>query len=136
MIGAVHASIGAAIGAFCGKKSTAFVAGMLSHAISDALPHRDYPPRVEVPLMAGTVLLIGALKGFNSPEFWGAVGAISPDTEHGLAAAGLTRFDKEIFPTHSNNAKLHGRCSNERLSQALIAGTAALVLALKRSRRN
>lgn len=136
MIGAVHASIGAAIGTFCGRKSTAFVAGLVSHAIADALPHHDYPPKVEVPLMAGTVLLIGALKGFNSPKFWGALGAISPDTEHGLAAAGLMRFDKEVFPTHSNNAKLHGRCSSERVSQAVIAAAAALTLATNRHKHD
>jgi hypothetical protein len=130
MIGAVHAAVGAAIGTFCRKKSTAFAAGFVSHAVCDAVPHHDFPPKVEVPLMAAAVLLIGKLKGFDSPEFWGALGAISPDSEHGLAATGLTSFDRELFPTHMNNARLHGRCSNERLSQAIIAGVSALVLAM------
>lgn len=132
MIGAVHASIGAAIGTFCKNKSTAFVAGLVSHAVADALPHHDFPPKVEVPLMAGTVLLIGKLKGFDSPEFWGALGAIAPDTEHGLAAIGIGDFENEFFPTHLDNARLHGPSSNERLSQAIVAAAAALALALQR----
>ncbi len=130
MIGAVHAGIGAALGVLFKKKTAAFAAGVVSHAVADALPHHDYPPKVEVPLMAGAMLLIGKLRGFDSPEFWGALGAIAPDTEHGLAAMGIGSFDHEIFPTHSSGAKRHGRRSNERLSQLAIAAASALVLLL------
>jgi hypothetical protein len=132
MIGAVHACIGAALGTLFKRKSTAFTAGLVSHAVADALPHHDYPPKIEVPLMAATMLLIGKLKGFDSPEFWGALGAIAPDAEHGLSAIGVGSFERELFPTHLGNAKLHGPCSDERISQAIVAAASALTLALRK----
>jgi hypothetical protein len=135
MIGAVHATIGAAIGALCKRKSSAFVAGVISHVVADALPHHDFPPKVEVPLVAATVLLIGKFKGFDSPEFWGALGAIAPDSEHGLALALGTGFDHELFPTHMAGAKFHGCNSNERLSQLIMAAASAFCLALSGSEK-
>lgn len=130
MIGAVHASIGAALGSFFKKKSSAFVAGVVSHAVADAIPHRDFSPKVEVPLMAATMLLIGKLKGFDSPEFFGALGAIAPDSEHGIALARGGKYDEEFFPTHMKGAKFHGGYSSERLSQLVIVAASAFCLAL------
>lgn len=135
MIGAVHATIGAALGSLCKKKGSAFVAGVISHAIADALPHHDFPPKVEVPLMAATVLLIGKIKGFDSPEFWGALGGIAPDSEHGLSLALGKGFDHELFPTHMAAAKYHGCNSNERLSQLIIAAASAFCLAISGSEK-
>lgn len=136
MIGAVHAAIGAAVGTLFRHKSSAFTAGLVSHAVADALPHHDFPPQVEVPLMAGTMLLIGKLRGFDSPEFWGALGAIIPDAEHGLAAIGIGSVDKELFPTHSSSGKRHGRDTHERMSQMLLAAAAAVTVALVDSLRD
>jgi hypothetical protein len=125
VIGAVHAGIGAAIGAILRKKSSAFLAGIASHLVADAIPHTDFPVKVEVPLMAGTLACIAAWCGADSPEFWGALGGIAPDAEHGLLVAGIITPDQEKFPTHVRNGKYHGHSSGERLSQ-LIIGLAAL----------
>lgn len=126
----VHACIGAGVGSFCENKGTAFVSGVVSHLIADMLPHKDLSPAVEVPLLLGALAGIAAWKGLDSPEFWGALGGVAPDSEHGLMIAGLIRADQEIFPTHITDGKYHGRESNERLSQLLIAVAALAAAAL------
>ncbi len=134
MIGAVHACIGAALGAIIRKKGSAFLAGVTSHLVADAIPHTDFPAKVEVPLMTGTLAIITAWHGVDSPEFWGALGGILPDAEHGLLISGTITPDQEIFPTHVCNGKYHGRGSGERWSQllvALVALTTILVCSLR-----
>ncbi|MCE5315340.1 MAG: hypothetical protein ABFD49_06570 [Armatimonadota bacterium] len=132
MGGAVHALIGAAIGSLMKNKAGAFAAGVVSHAVADVLPHRDCSPAVEAPLMAAAVAMIAKWRGIDSPEFWGALGAIAPDAEHALLISGLIDADHEIFPTHIHDGKYHGPDSGERLSQVLIAA-AACVVVMKRS---
>lgn len=127
MIGAVHAGIGAAVGSLCRKPTSAFLVGLASHAVADAVPHRDYPPKIEIPLMTAVMLGVAATKGLRSTEFWGALGAILPDIEHGLALAGLTSSDRELFPTHLKNGKYHGPDSGERWSQLVVSLGAVLV---------
>lgn len=135
MLGAVHAAIGAAVGSLFRSKRAAFAAGVVSHVVADALPHKDLDPRLEVPLMAGAMLGIAKWRGADSPEFWGAAGGIAPDAEHGLMIARLIRPEQEIFPTHIDGGKYHGPESSERLSQLLIAGAALALVALKASRK-
>lgn len=130
MIGAVHAAIGACIGAFCKSKKSAYAAGVVSHIVADSLPHQDLSVKQEVPLLTGTMLAIAAWRGIDSPEFWGAAGGVSPDIEHGLAYLGITPQDKRIFPTHIFDGKYHGPESGERLSQVLIAAAAVGIVAL------
>lgn len=130
MLGAVHASIGAGVGSFCKSKSAAFVSGVLSHLFADALPHKDFSPTVEVPLMIGMLAGIAAWKGLDSPEFYGAIGGIAPDIEHGLLFAGIIDKEKEIFPTHIQDGKWHGVESNERFSQVLLVIAALVAVAL------
>ena len=130
MIGAVHAAVGAGIGSLCKSKSAAFVAGVVSHLIADAAPHKDLSPKIELPLVAGAVLGIGLWRGLRSPEFWGALGGIAPDIEHGLLVAGVIEQEDEVFPTHAKNGKLHGRETDERWSQLLIAAASVLTIAL------
>jgi len=134
MGGAVHALIGAAIGSFMDNKIGAFTAGVASHVIADVLPHKDYDPAVEVGLMAAALAGIAKFRGVDSPEFWGAIGAIAPDTEHALMLSGLINADQEVFPTHIENGKYHGPDSGEQLSQWLIALAAACVIAMKDSK--
>ncbi len=131
MTGAVHALIGAALGAFCGKKSTAFLSGVASHILADALPHSDLKPSAEIPTMLGALALIAKLKGINSKEFAGALGAIAPDIEHGLLLLGMIEREQEFFPTHINEGKLHGPDSGEKISQILIASASLITLLLK-----
>lgn len=130
MIGAVHASIGAGIGSFFKNKAAAFVAGVTSHLAADMIPHKDLDPRMEVPLMAGMMLAIAKWRGLNSPEFWGALGAISPDSEHALLVSGIIEPEQEIFPTHAPDMGLHGGESDERWSQVIIAGASLLAVLL------
>lgn len=131
MTGAVHACIGACLGCLLKKKSDGFAAGVVSHAVADALPHKDFHPAIEVALMAAALYGIAKWRGVDSPELWGAVGAVAPDAEHGLMLAGIITPEQEVFPTHIENGKLHGAESNERWSQLIIAGTSLLIMTLK-----
>ena len=130
MIGAVHAAVGAGVGSLCKNKSAAFVAGIVSHLIADAAPHKDFSMKIELPLVAGAMLAMGLWRGLDSPEFWGALGGIAPDIEHGLLVAGVIEMEDEVFPTHAENGKLHGAETNERWSQLLIAAASVLTIAL------
>lgn len=127
MTGAAHASIGAALGAILKDRKLAFGAGVLSHIVADALPHRDLSPKVEATLLTATMSVITLRHGIDSPQFWGAVGAVAPDFEHLLLEAGLIQEEDEIFPTHIGLGKWHGRITNERISQIVTFVVCALV---------
>jgi hypothetical protein len=133
MGGAVHALIGAAIGSLLKNRGNAFAAGVVSHAVADILPHKDYGPEVEVPLMAAAIAAIGKWRGVDSPEMCGALGAILPDAEHALLLSGAITAEQEIFPTHIKDGIYHGADSGERISQLLIAAAAVCVLAVSSS---
>lgn len=131
MLGSVHACIGAGAGSFTDKKSVAFAAGVLSHAIADSLPHRDVDPAIDVPLILGVLGGIACWKGLDSPEFWGAVGGVSPDLEHALVMAGLMSPEREIFPTHIDGGKWHGdESGTERWSQLILSVVSIVLIAL------
>jgi hypothetical protein len=131
VLGTVHACIGAGVGSFTDKKSIAFVSGVLSHAIADALPHRDVDPAIDVPMIAGVLTGIACWKGLDSPEFWGALGGVSPDIEHGLELVGLIEKDQKIFPTHIDNGKWHGdESGTERWSQLILSVVSLALVAL------
>lgn len=112
MTGSVHAAIGAALGKRCVNKPLAFGAGLLSHLIGDLVPHHDMGPG-ETPIVFGTMARIVQQHGWDSPQFWGALGAILPDFEH--IPAELKKdprrhepMAEKWFPTHNGKAK-HGR---------------------------
>ena len=130
MIGAVHAIVGAAAGLLFKRKGAAFAAGVASHLITDALPHDDLDAKFEVPLLAATLMGIAKWRGIDSTEFWGALGGVAPDAEHGLLLAGLIEQEQEVFPTHIKGGIFHGRESGERWSQAIAAGATLVAIAL------
>jgi hypothetical protein len=106
MTGFVHAAIGAAIGRIVKNKPLAFGLGVLSHGAGDMIPHHDIGP-MEAPLLIGTLARIGLTCGWNSPQFWGALGAICPDFEHIPAELRQDprRFEpmeEKFYPTHNN----------------------------------
>jgi hypothetical protein len=109
MTGSVHAALGAAIGRFVKNKPLAFVAGVASHFVGDIVPHHDMGP-AEAPIVFGTMARIAQQHGWNSPQFWGALGGICPDFEH---ISGELRKDprrhgpmeEKIFPTHNGKVK-------------------------------
>lgn len=81
MTGFIHAAIGAAIGRFVKNKPLAFGLGVLSHGVGDMIPHHDLGT-AEAPILFGTLACILRECGLNSPQLWGAIGAICPDFEH------------------------------------------------------
>ena len=136
MIAAVHACVGAAVGRFFKNKGAAFAAGVASHLIADAVPHRDLDAKLEVPLLAAALVGMAKWRGVDSPEFWGALGGAAPDVEHGLLLAGLIEREQEVFPTHVEGGKFHGRESGERWSQAIAACASLAAVALGGPRRS
>lgn len=137
MQGTVHACIGAAVGSlFRNSRAKAFVAGVASHIIGDLIPHTDADPALDVPVMIGVLAGIAKWKGIDSTEFAGALGAVSPDAEHGLAMAGIIRPEQKIFPTHIDDGKYHAPETGENISQLLIGGAALLFLALTDSKES
>lgn len=129
MLGVVHACLGAGIGSLLRSRSAAFAAGVVSHIVTDALPHRDCSPWVDVPLTAGALGLVAAWKGADSPELWGALGGVAPDAEHALVVTGMIEPEQEVFPTHVRSGSLHGRQNDERTSQLAVAAASLLLLA-------
>ncbi|HEX8234733.1 MAG TPA: hypothetical protein VF600_02160 [Abditibacteriaceae bacterium] len=111
MTGSVHAALGAAIGRYVRNKPLAFVCGVASHFAGDVVPHKDVGP-LETPIVFGTMARIAQVHGWNSPQFWGALGGILPDFEH--IPAELRRdprrvdpMPEKLFPTH-NGTVAHG----------------------------
>ena len=142
MTGFVHAAIGAALGRFIKNKPLSFAVGVLSHGVGDVIPHHDLGP-AEAPLLLSTLALIVERHGWNSPQFWGALGAICPDFEHIPAEVRQDprRFEpmeEKLFPTHNNTLPHAKWPHDERLGHAmnfvLVVGalTAAGVLFTKR----
>ncbi|MDH7603170.1 MAG: hypothetical protein QHI38_13610 [Armatimonadota bacterium] len=136
MIGAVHTIVGAAVGTLTASKPRAFLVGVLSHLITDAVPHKDCSPAAEVSLLGAALSGIAAWKGVDSPEFWGAVGGIIPDVEHGLAFTRLMSAQRKVFPTHVGNGKYHGRKTRDRWSQLIVTAASILVLIASDRRRS
>jgi hypothetical protein len=115
MICALHALIGAALGK-PQPKPQAFLTGVLSHLFADLVPHRDLTPGIETLMVLAALGGIGATQGWNSSAFWGALGAVLPDVENGLAHwRGQGRL---LFPTHRGR---HGAEVEELYSQIGIA---------------
>lgn len=129
-MGGVHAIIGAAVGSFFKNKSSAFLGGLVSHLITDALPHKDCKPAIDVSILLASLAAIAKWRGIDSPEFWGAVGGVIPDAEHGLALCSIIDHEKKIFPTHINDGLLHGIETDERWSQLLIGIASVVIVAL------
>ena len=108
MICAVHAVVGAAVGKLAGSRGGAFAAGVATHLLGDLLPHKDFDPKVEAPLLAATLGLLAWRCGVTSPEFLGAVGGVTPDVENAASVAGLIPRDAMRFPTHIGDGRFHG----------------------------
>lgn len=132
-MGGVHAIIGAAVGSLFKKKSSAFIGGVISHFVADSLPHKDCKPSIDISILLASLVVIAKWRGMDSPEFWGAVGGVIPDTEHGLLMLGLIKDEQEIFPTHIRSGIYHGAESDERWSQLLIGIVSAAIIALNSS---
>lgn len=134
MTGTVHALLGAAVGGLFRRRRTAFLAGLVSHAVGDALPHGEIPAVVDGAIAAGVVGWLGSRFGPDSPQVAGALGGVAPDIEHGLSRCGIIREEQKIFPTHGRCLIPHGRKTSNPIVQILAASAAmALIAASKRN---
>ena len=133
MICAVHALVGAAVGKLSGSRPKAIAGGVATHFLGDLLPHKDFEPRIEAPLLAVTLGFLAWRFGVDSPEFLGAVGGVAPDVENAAWMAGLTPRDSVRFPSHIGDGLFHGRKTESALPQA--AGAALCLLYLLTPRR-
>lgn len=84
----------------------AFVAGLVTHAAMDVIPHGEvHDEHFELVSGAAGVLALAARHGWASPITVGAIGAIVPDMEHIPQVLGLRT--PPLFPTH-RWGMLHG----------------------------
>ena len=127
-----HALVGAALGRVARHRPLSYLLGVASHALGDVLPHREYPLSVDGPLASGALLLIGLRYGWDSPEWTGAIGGITPDMEHLPTKLGWRTPEEEIFPTHGPYPQpwLHsmGRTPENNLVQIGLVAASLLVL--------
>ena len=112
--GGVHLLSGFAIGAVTPSPTAAFAAGLASHAVLDAVPHRDYVGfgANAIDGAAGLVLVgilaAGLPNGTRTRALAGALGAVLPDAEVLAYRAGIISAERKVFPTHTGRIR-HGR---------------------------
>jgi hypothetical protein len=127
LICAVHALVGATAGRLAGRPVPAFAAGISTHLLGDLLPHKDFDPKIEAPLLAATLAVLAWRFGVRSPEFVGAFGGIAPDFENAAMVTGLLPRSAMRFPTHISEAN-HGRKTASALPQGVVASLCAVYL--------
>ncbi len=104
-----HALSGAAIGAVTASAGypswVAFIAGFVSHAVLDSIPHHDYTSLpgavVDLLLTGGVIWIVGSLYPTHYLWFWGLFGATIPDLEVGLKHLFPLWGIKLRYPSHS-----------------------------------
>ncbi len=131
MICAVHAVVGAALGTLCGSRGGAFAAGVATHLLGDLLPHKDFDPKIEAPLLAATLGLLAWRCGLASPALAGAVGAVLPDVENAAWMTGLVPQSAVRFPTHACSGKHHGPDASSAWPQGALAAACLVVVLLR-----
>jgi hypothetical protein len=99
VIVSLHVATGGLVGALSGSRRSAFVLGLVAHALGDAVPHQDVASRpFETFSGFAGVGLLAAARGAFDPVVVGAVGASVPDVEHVLP---LPRpGGRKLFPSH------------------------------------
>ena len=121
MICAVHALVGAAVGKWAGSHGKAAAAGVSTHFLGDLLPHKDFDPKTEAPLLVVTLGLLAWRFGVRSPEFAGALAGVAPDFENMARIAGLMPASAMRFPSHVGEGKFHGRMVESAWPQGVLA---------------
>jgi len=131
MIAAVHALIGSTLARSCTSRTTAALLGAASHPVADMLPHRDLEIPQEAALLAGALTLIAAVRGSDSLEFAGALGAVLPDVENLVGRVFALPEEKLLLPTHNH---YHGRKVRDFSAQLALAAAGLVSLLLSPDR--
>jgi hypothetical protein len=132
VIVSLHVATGGLVGALASSRRSAFVLGLVAHALGDAVPHQDVASRRFETLsgFAG-VGLLAAARGAFDPVVVGAVGASVPDVEHVLP---LPRpGGRKLFPSHRIRG-WHKAGGVPAFVQLLAAGALLGALAASRQR--
>lgn len=137
MTGTTHALVGMVLGRFLHNRRQAFLAGLATHAVLDALPHQNYNPVVGLPLDGcGVVAVLTAASRSTLPgALAGAVGGLLADLENLVPNRYLDRT--KLFPSHRRGSHWFGHNkSSRRVGVAVelltIAGALLLLCALPR----
>jgi hypothetical protein len=131
MIVAMHVAAGAALGSLTGSRSGAAAAGLVLHAIQDAVPHEDIPSHRLEAAMGSLLLAVLALRrGLLDPAVIGGAACAAPDLEHVFP---LPRpGGRELYPSH----RVEGWHREGGVpAWAQLAAALVIVLALARRRK-
>ena len=101
MKGTTHALVGGLSGALVGRPALAFVAGAVSHAVLDFLPHRDddRPLHLIVDGCGVLVVLALAVVAGNIAMVAGVIGSVIPDLEN-IPDVLFKRKVRKFFHSH------------------------------------
>lgn len=103
MFYSTHLVTGAAVGMVTGSPVRAFLFGLLSHLLLDAIPHNDHRKVRNCVLdIAGGTLAFALVFIFWKPDpamLWGAIGGVIPDVEVPLYYFGMIKH--RVFPSHN-----------------------------------
>ncbi len=96
-----HALVGGLSGALVGRPALAFVAGVVSHALLDFLPHRDdnRPLHLIADGCGVLVVLALAVLAGNIGMAAGVIGGVIPDLEN-VPDIVFRRKVRKFFPSH------------------------------------
>jgi hypothetical protein len=114
--GGIHLVAGFALGSHCRSVPAALVAGVVSHGVLDAMPHRDYRYlAAHISDGAVGIGLTGLLWRRCASErrrygLAGAIAAILPDVENVLVLLDMMDREGVRFPSHSGLIR-HGRAN-------------------------
>jgi hypothetical protein len=133
--GGVHLLSGFAVGVLAPSPMTAFSAGVASHAVLDAIPHRDYEAWGTHAIDTAAALVLTLFLASRLPPgnrvrgFAGAIGGVLPDAEVVAFRAGVLPAGRKRFPSHTGTFP-HGRGGlvwNVLLSAASVSGAGLVV---------
>jgi len=101
MKGTTHALVGGLSGALVGRPALAFVAGAVSHALLDFVPHRDQNRPLHLIADGCGVLVVLALAvvAGNIGMAAGVIGGVIPDLEN-VPDILFKRKTRKFFPSH------------------------------------
>ncbi len=135
-----HCAVGAIVGAMAPTRGVAVLAGLVSHAALDAVPHSDYSRASQGVIDVVAACLVAASFALAAPghdAVWGAAAAAIPDIEvaaaylfpRAYAPGGRLRL---VFPSHSGLVP-HGRTRfpEGALVQVLAVACGLLALAIR-----